>query len=193
MTQIVLIRPGTTQFDLEHRIQGTLDIPLAKPGTEDVEQLVSALRGRPITTVYHAPCQAAQQTAAALAAALDAKLKVAESLHNVDLGLWQGRCIDEVKRTQPRVYRQWQEHPETVCPPQGETLASARMRIEPALTRLLKKHRDEMIALVVPEPLTTLVRSCLMQTELGDLWKACDRHGECEIVDARELPLVESN
>ena len=30
--------------------------------------------------------------------------------------------FDEVKSKQPRVYRQWQEQPDTVCPPEGETL-----------------------------------------------------------------------
>ena len=38
-------------------------------------------------------------------------------------GLWQGMIIDEVKRKQPKVYKQWQEHPENVCPPEGEMLA----------------------------------------------------------------------
>ena len=43
------------------------------------------------------------------------------------------------------------------------------------LGKLLKRHRDGVIALVLPEPLTTLVRCLLEHSDLGDLWKV-----ECE-------------
>ena len=34
--------------------------------------------------------------------------------------------IDDVKRKQPKVYRQWQEQPEIICPPEGEMLSEAQ-------------------------------------------------------------------
>ena len=83
--------------------------------------------------------------------------------------------MDEVRHSHPKVYRQLQEHPETVCPPEGEPLGVAFDRVKAALERLLKKQRTGTIALVVPEPLYCLVRSLLEDAEVGDLWKA-----ECE-------------
>ena len=38
MLQIVLIRPGSTDYDRQERIQGTLDIPLDKQGTAELTQ-----------------------------------------------------------------------------------------------------------------------------------------------------------
>ena len=96
-------------------------------------------------------------------------------MQNLDHGLWHGKLIDEVRHGQPKVYRQLQEHPETVCPPDGEPLGIAFDRVKAALERLLKKNRAGTIALVVPEPLFTLVRCLLEDAEVGDLWKA-----ECE-------------
>ncbi len=40
------------------------------------------------------------------------------------------------------------------------------------MTKLLKRHKEGVIALVVSEPLATLVRQFLKHDELGDLWKA---------------------
>ncbi len=60
-----------------------------------------------------------------IGAALKLKPKTLERLQNLDHGLWQGMLIEEVKRKQPKVYKQWQEQPENVCPPEGEMLAAA--------------------------------------------------------------------
>ena len=44
MVQIALIRPGTTDYDLQGRIQGRLDIPLNQQGQEQVAQAIECLR-----------------------------------------------------------------------------------------------------------------------------------------------------
>ena len=72
------------------------------------------------------------------------------------------------------MFRQAQEHPETVCPPQGEVVEDALARVQEAVQKILKKHRDGKIAIVVPEPLATLVRSALTKTPLTDLWRDLD-------------------
>ena len=105
------------------------------------------------------------------------KVKKLDRLENLDHGLWQGLLVDEVRQKQPKVYRQWLEQPETICPPEGETIDHARERIQGVLAKLLKKHADGVIGLVVPEPLASVVRSELCHTDLGDLWRATCEHG----------------
>ena len=74
------------------------------------------------------------------------------------LGLWQGMLVDEVRHKQPKVYKQWQEHPESVGPPEGEIIPEATERVKEALEKLARKHRGETIVLVAPEPLASVVR-----------------------------------
>ena len=104
-------------------------------------------------------------------------------MQNLDQGLWQGMHVSDVRRKQPKVYRQWQEQPENVCPPDGEMLSQAQERIRAAMSKLLKRHKEGVIALVVPEPLATLVRHFIKQDELGDLWKAIGGHGYWEVLE----------
>ena len=40
--------------------------------------------------------------------------------------------VSDVKRKQPRVYKRWQEQPESVCPPEGEMLGEADERVRAA-------------------------------------------------------------
>lgn len=183
MVQIILIRPGTTDYDQQGRIQGALEVPLNEEGASEVTRLTEELRALGIEAVYAPPCEPARQTAQAIATALKVKFKKLDRMQNVNHGLWQGLLIDEVRRKQPKVYRQWQERPDNVCPPQGEMLGQAEQRVRMAMSKLLKRHRDGVIGLVVPEPLASLVRRYVSHGELGDLWKAAAEHGRWEILE----------
>ncbi len=183
MMRIVLVRPGATDFDDQGRIKGTLDIPLNQHGQEQIAATASETATLVIDAIYSSMCQAALDTAAAIAARRQLKVKPLEQLRNLDHGLWQGRLIEEVRQTQPKVYRQWQEHPQTICPPAGETLSSAQQRLHEVLSKLARRHRGGVIALVVPEPLASLVECYVQQKVVGDIWKAeCDC-GRWQVVD----------
>lgn len=171
MVQIVLIRPGSTDFDDQGRIQGTLDIPLSEHGTDEVKKLIEEVRGDQISVLYASPCQAAWQTASQIADSLGIKLKKLENMRNLDHGLWQGMLVEDVKRKQPKVFRQWQEQPEIICPPEGEMLGDAAQRVQHSLIKILKKHKDAKIGVVLPEPLASIAHAFLTRSDLGDLWK----------------------
>lgn len=183
MARIVLIRPGATEYVQQGRIQGVLEVPLNEEGANEATRISTELAELQIKVVYTSDSEHALQTAEAIAAALGAKVKILEGLQNLDHGLWQGMLVEEVKRKQPKVYRQWQEQPESVCPPKGELLTDAQERVRLAMTKLLKKHKSGIVGLVVPEPLASLVRAHLEQTEIGDLWRAGAVHGTWEVIE----------
>jgi phosphoserine phosphatase len=184
MFQILLIRAGETEYDQQGRIQGTLDVPLCEDGRRQAEALIEPLRGQPIEAIYTSPNQAAVQTAEVLSKALDLKAKTIDKLENLNHGLWQGMLVTDVKTKQPKVYRQWQEQPETVCPPRGETVGEAEERMQSAIAKLMKKHKSEgLVALVLPEPLATMLCHLLRQDELGDLWRRRDGAVPWEMMD----------
>jgi probable phosphoglycerate mutase len=190
MLRIVLLRPGSTDFDEQGRIQGTLDVPLNANGAEQVAHSVGELSNVEIDAVYSAPGQAARQTAQLLAADHELRVRVIDKLQNLNQGLWHGKLIEELKKNQPRVYKQWQENPQAVCPPQGETCASALRRVGEALDKLIRKHPAGVIALVAPEPVASLIRSSLTQQEVGDLWKAERECGGWELLNIEPAPAL---
>lgn len=188
MLNLLLVRPGATEFDQQGRIQGTLDIPLCEDGRRQCEESIEGLAAKKPTAVYTSPCQSARQTGELIAAAVSAagptvKSKTLDKLSNLDHGLWQGMLIEEVRTKQPKVYKQWQDKPQTVCPPNGETVTNAKARVAEALRKLLKKHKDGTIAVVTPEPLASVVRHVLQHDELNDLWHSSDRCGMWETIE----------
>jgi broad specificity phosphatase PhoE len=192
MVQIVLIRPGATDYDQQGRIQGVLDVPLCDEGAHEVARLSQELKDQGLEVIYSSACERALQTAQGVAKALEIKFKPLDNLQNLDHGLWQGMLVEDVKRKQPKVYRQWQEQPASVCPPEGEMLNDAQLRVRNVLGRLLRKHKQGTVGLVVPEPLASLVRAYLGRGEVGDLWQAGIVHGTWEIIDVEPHSLAHS-
>ena len=193
MVRVILIRPGTTDYDEQGRIKGTLDIPLNEFGNDQIARTANELADLGIEMVYSSPCQAAEETAAVLCSALALKSKTVNRLQNLDHGLWQGKLIDEIKSTQRKVYKQWQEQPDTVCPPEGETMSSTRQRVQIALEKILKKHKSGTIAIVVPGPLASIDRSYLDQTDLGNLWQAETECGSWMAIDVPDDKVLASS
>jgi probable phosphoglycerate mutase len=183
MSRIVFIRPGQTDYDQRGRITGTLDIPLNEVGHEQVRRIADDVRNHAIEQVFCSPCRAAVETAESLGMYWAVRTKIVKSLANLNHGLWQGKLIDEVRLKQPKVYRIWQEHPETVCPPEGESLASSRLRVRAVLQKLARKYRDVAIAVVLPEPIHSIAVADLRGTELGDLWKLGRMCGTYDVVE----------
>ncbi len=184
MIKILLIRPGVTEYDQQGRIQGTLDIPLCEDGRRQVEAMIEEVRNQPISAIYTSPSQAAIQTAEAIGEAIGVKVKSLDTLHNLDHGLWQGMLVADVKAKQPKVYRQWQDQPETICPPHGETVGDAEERLQAAMAKLRKKFKGEgIVAIVLPEPAASVLRHLLRQDSLGDLWKCGNGAAPWELIE----------
>jgi probable phosphoglycerate mutase len=170
MLEFFIIRAGATDYDQQGRIQGTLQIPLNDEGRRQAMLAGNELRGQGLSVIYSAACLPAIETAEVIARGLSLKVKQLDQLTNLDHGLWQGLMIDEVKRKHPKVYRQWQENPCSIRPPEGESLSELRERVQASVQKLIKKHPDGAIALVAPEPMASLVRCCLKQQEPCNLF-----------------------
>jgi broad specificity phosphatase PhoE len=189
MCQIILVRPGASDFDIENRIQGTLSVPLSAEGTEEIEQIANRLADRTVDVVYAPTCQPAYDSACTIAKRLNVRVNKLDRLENLDYGLWQGMTVDQIRRKNPKVFRLWQEKPETICPPEGETLSEATDRIKAVFTKLIKRNREKTVVLVLPEPMASLVRNYFDQSKLGDLWSKPKTDGgweEFEIVTTSE-------
>ncbi len=195
MLKLLIIRTGATEYEAQGRVQGTLDIPLSEDGRQQIEQVAGALRAEllqkgEIKACYAAPGLATQQSADLLATQLKLKIKTLDDLQNLDHGLWQGMLIDDIKVKQPKVYRQWQEHPETVCPPEGESLQVVRERLQRVVAKISKKQKSGTVAIIVAEPVASLLKNLLRDDALGNLWETEDgRETAWELVEV-PMPAV---
>ena len=182
---LIVIRAGATDYDLQERIRGTLDMPLSAAGAAAAARAGEQLATAPPAAIYASADETAEETARIVAFACGVRPKQLPNLGNVDMGLWQGRLVDEIRDTQPRLHRQWQDNPWSVAPPEGELLEEACERVEAALEKIFKRHPAGSIAVVVPRPLDAIVTWLVSGRSMGDLWRF---DADAELVDV--LPVA---
>ena len=166
---VVLVRSGSTDLDDQGRITGSLDMPLSQAGEEEALATAIELLSFEIDAIFSARSLAAQQTAQALTRDGEIRVFVNENWTNLDHGLWQGKLIEELKETRPKLYRQWKQDPESICPPGGETIEEVRNRIRSSLKRIHKKFKGGTVAIVAPDPLFSIIRAEIDDSTVRDV------------------------
>lgn len=164
MGDIILIKPVSSDFREQNRLLGNLDIPVSELGESDLEKLISLVRDNDLDTIYSSSSNPCKATSEKIADELDITLKEKNSLNNINLGLWQGLQIDEIRRKQPKVFKQWIEKPETIRPPEGESVDEVVKRVTKTISKI--KKRKGRTGIIVSEPLASLIKSILQETDI---------------------------
>ncbi|MCP4782124.1 MAG: histidine phosphatase family protein [Fuerstiella sp.] len=182
MSTVVLIRPGLTDYDEQSRILGTLEMPMNDKGLEQVEGIVRRLRreGVQLEAIFASPFDPCCSTARAIAEAQKGvKIKELEELRNVDQGLWQGLPEADVRKRYPKIFRTGREKPQTICPPEGETLSEACQRMQKVFTRAIRKY--QVFAVVASDPIATVIR-CTLEARCPSVGAClCGEHGRASV------------
>ena len=150
---VLIVRSGRTRWELEHRVQGSTDLPICPEGESAVvaamdDELGSAGAAIP-AVVLTAPDESSRRTAARLADRTQAKVRALDALAPMCLGLWEGLFESELQERYPRAYKQWRADPSAVTPPEGDTLVAAERRVFGGLARAVEKAGGKPVALVL--------------------------------------------
>lgn len=180
---IVLVRAGSTDLDEQGRITGSLDMPLSTAGEAEARETSVELDDVKFKAIFSASCLAAQQTAQQLSRDGRIRVRVEESWTNLDHGLWHGKSLSELKETQPRLYRQWVDSPESICPPGGETIEEVRQRLAYSLKKIRRKFKNGCVAIVAPEPLFSIIRAEIEDSEVRELLQYRSDFGRWETIN----------
>jgi probable phosphoglycerate mutase len=174
VTRFCIIQTGPTAWEAEDRFEPLSGSPLTPAGMQIAGVTACELVTEEISVIYACQAEAETETARLLAAELGVKVHRNEDLHDLDYGLWQGLTADEIKRRQPRLYKQWRESPASVCPPGGEPLEDAQRRLARALKAIAKKRKGSESALVLRPLPAALIRCLATRTEMDRLWEMVD-------------------
>jgi broad specificity phosphatase PhoE len=169
---LTLIRCGQTRWEGEGRMLGSADLPLGPAGQATVADYTARWAGTALGTIHHPPDEAARETARAFARAVKVKTKALEELADPDLGLLEGLKESEFADRHAKRYRQWEDDPLALIPPEGEPIAEARARLFTAVSRVLKKLRSGEVSLLLHPIGLGLLRCWLTDRPAAELRSA---------------------
>lgn len=101
--ELWLARHGTTQANLEGRIQGRLDFPLSPKGYLEADRLAEYLKAAPPDSILCSDMQRARQTAQIVAARLGLTVEETPLLRECSWGIIEGLTREEIRRRFPSI------------------------------------------------------------------------------------------
>jgi len=147
-TTILLIRHGETAWNAEHRIQGSLDVPLSATGVWQAVRLAQRLRQTPIAAVFASDLARAWMTAQPLAQQLELTAVAEPRLRERDFGCFQGHTVEEIAARWPGEFEAWRLRDPAWAMPEGESGSDFRTRVLDALSDLAHACAGQTIAVV---------------------------------------------
>lgn len=167
---LYLIRHGETAWNRDKIFRGRYDVPLSDRGLAQAETLPAAFERIKLEAIYSSPLVRAQQTAAPLATAQGLGIETVDAVTDIDYGDWTTVAEADVKQRYPSMLDQWQNAPEAVTFPNGESLRDVALRTADAVQRIAGKHFESAAIASHRVPLKMIVLT-LLGLGPADFWR----------------------
>jgi probable phosphoglycerate mutase len=96
--QLVLVRHGLTDWNVERRLLGRIDIGLNPSGRAQARAAAEALKEFPVRAIFSSPQVRTRETAAPIASALGLEVEIDPAFDEVWLSeAWQGKTVEELR------------------------------------------------------------------------------------------------
>lgn len=183
MTKIIVVRHGQTKWNIGQIFRGRADVPLNETGRFQAKSLAKALKSWEIVAIYSSPLLRAKETAEAIAKEKNLKVKISDSLLDISYGDWQGVSHDEVAKKWPKLYQLWQEKPDKVKFPKGESLNDVRKRVEDFLKKVVSEHKDKIVAAVSHRVAIKVLLCAALNLDNSYFWRFIQNTASFSILD----------
>ena len=152
--RIYIIRHGQPAgAERGRRYLGLTDEPLAPEGRRQAEETgarLAGMTGRHEVRIVSSPLTRCRQTALAIQGHVNCSfIEIVQDLHEIDLGKWDGRYAEEIKREYPEEYLARGRDMWSYRTPEGETFAEAGERFRAAVERLTVSAGEDDVMIIV--------------------------------------------
>lgn len=142
--RIILWRHGRTEYNLQQRFQGQIDIPLDAVGRSQAKSAATHLALEEPTAVISSDLSRAAQTAQALAESVGLPVEIDAGLREIDAGAWEGMTRPEILAKWPDEYNAWRRG-EFIRVGGGETRPELADRVAQAILDHAQKHEGTIV------------------------------------------------
>lgn len=165
---LCLIQSGETTWQTDGRVRGATDLPLSDAGRSLVTRELRGMQACDAPVIHHPPDEAAAETARLAAEHIGAKTKPVADLADPNLGLLEGLTLQEFRDRFPSRFKQWEDDPMSLAPPEGELMLDAAGRLFRAIAKTLRRSRGGEVALVLHSMGLGMLRAWLADRPLND-------------------------
>ena len=171
-TLVYLVRHGETEWNVERRFQGQLDVELSKTGIRQANAVARWLAAQPLefSAIYSSDLKRASRTAIIIGAKLDLVPRLEPALREIHAGDWQGLIPSEIEALFPGKLDEWHEKIDSFTLPGGESIPLVQKRVYAAYRRIVEQHPGQAIIIVSHGAALAALMASLHEWELVDTW-----------------------
>ncbi len=147
--QVVLVRHGATDWNLQGRCQGATDRELNAVGIRQAQDIAATFTTEPIEAIYASNLKRARQTAEPNAQPHNLPVLIENDIRELDHGDLEGLTFNEIKDNYPDFISRWRTTPAEIQVPGGERLADVAERAWSGLNRIVTQHENGKTLVVV--------------------------------------------
>ena len=181
ITKIYFVRHGQTKANKERLLCGHYDIDLNNHGIKQSKRAASRLftvraglaPAQKFDYMISSPLKRAVHTAKIIAVRVGlapAQIILDKDLIEKSEGLWEGKSYWEVRRDDPKGYKQWQKDPYRNRPPKGESVLDLDKRVKKFYKTVLKKYNGKKIIVVCHSGPIRLFILHLLNANINKFW-----------------------
>jgi 2,3-bisphosphoglycerate-dependent phosphoglycerate mutase len=188
VTTIAFIRHGETDWNIERRAQGCMDIPLNDQGQKQAKALAERFRNDNWDVIYASPLSRAFKTAKAISELSGLKVVLDERLREISFGETEGTTEAE------RIER-WGEDWKTLDLGR-ETNEQADERWKAVLEEIVLNHKNQKVLIVTHGALLVRIYKYLLQDKTDkwyglnntslSIFKLDDQSWSCELFNCQK-------
>lgn len=171
LARFYLVRHGQTLWNVERKYQGQSDVPLTKIGKLQAEQVADKLKDKDIKAIYASDLSRTVHTAREIAKHHNLEVINDKDIRELSLGVWEGLTFNEVNERWSKEFREWQEKPFEIKPPEGETLTDLYNRTGRFMMRAAKAHPKEKIIVVTHAGPIRAILAQILNLKRDFFWK----------------------
>ena len=146
MTKIIFVRHGYSESNKEKRFCGQRDVPLDALGHSQAEQMKEyLLKNYKIDAIYSSDLCRAVDTVKPIANALNKEIHTSEALREVNVGIWQGMLVEDVKIKYPKAFLRYKETPGLTRFEGGEGYDDILARALPAVQKIAAENEGKTV------------------------------------------------
>lgn len=148
VTTLLLIRHGHTIHTESGKVYSDPAATLTDKGREEASRIALWLPNESPQVLLSSPSVRARASAEAIAHKTNLTISVIPTLHEWQVGSWDGRSYMEIKEQEPEVYAAWSKDPIRNAPPGGESIAALCARAQGHLDEIREAYSGKTVALV---------------------------------------------
>lgn len=147
MLEIYLIRHGQTKWNLENKMQGSLNSDLTVEGVKQAVSLGKELNKHYFDHIYSSTSPRALETSRLIFG--DEKKTSSDLLGEIAMGAWEGKTYQEIEKLAPLEWNNFFNHPFNYFPSKdGESFAQLEARLKVFIKEEGLRERSGKIAIV---------------------------------------------